>query len=237
MTSMKTLTVSNLTKNYGHVVAVDGLSFAAKQGRVTGFLGLNGSGKTTTLRVLLGLARPTSGSATIGGVPYRELRQPARTVGAVIDSMGFHPSLSAVQHLRALASAGGVDRARVDEVIALVGLAEAANRSVGGFSLGMRQRLNLAGALLGDPEVLIFDEPLNGLDPEGIRWVRELLRHLASQGRTRRRSVIVRIDDTGKVLGKKQVLNDPVEFALAMAEAGEGPEVALEAHLRLLLGC
>ena len=184
MTSMKTLSVSNLTKHYGHVVAVDGLSFAAKPGRVTGFLGPNGSGKTTTLRVLLGLARPTSGSATIGGVPYRELRQPARTVGAVIDSMGFHPSRSAVQHLRVLASAGGIDRARVDEVIALVGLAEAANRSVGGFSLGMRQRLNLAGALLGDPEVLIFDEPLNGLDPEGIRWVHELLRHLAAQGRT-----------------------------------------------------
>jgi ABC-2 type transport system ATP-binding protein len=181
---MKTLTVNNLTKTYGHVVAVDQLSFSAKPGRVTGFLGPNGSGKTTTLRVLLGLARPTSGSATIGGVPYKELRQPARTVGAVIDSMGFHPSRSAAQHLKVLASAGGVDMRRVDEVLGVVGLTEAAGRKVGGFSLGMRQRLNLAGALLGNPEVLILDEPLNGLDPEGIRWVRALLRSLASRGRT-----------------------------------------------------
>ncbi len=181
---MKTLTVNNLTKTYGHVVAVDELSFSAKPGRVTGFLGPNGSGKTTTLRVLLGLARPTSGSATIGGVPYKEHRQPARTVGAVIDSMGFHPSRSAAQHLKVLASAGGVDMGRVDEVLGVVGLTEAAGRKVGGFSLGMRQRLNLAGALLGDPEVLIFDEPLNGLDPEGIRWIRALLRGLSSQGRT-----------------------------------------------------
>ncbi len=184
MTLMKTLTVNNLTKIYGHVVAVDGLSFSAKPGRVTGFLGPNGSGKTTTLRVLLGLARPTSGTATIGSLPYRELRQPARTVGAVIDSMGFLPSRSAVQHLRILASAGGVDSGRVDEVIGLVGLADAAGRRVGGFSLGMCQRLNLAAALLGNPEVLILDEPLNGLDPEGIRWVRELVKRLAPRGRT-----------------------------------------------------
>jgi ABC-2 type transport system ATP-binding protein len=181
---MKPITVNNLTKTYGHVVAVDELSFSAKPGRVTGFLGPNGSGKTTTLRALLGLARPTSGSTTIGGVPYRELRQPARTVGAVIDSMGFHPSRSAAQHLKVLAVASGVGRGRVGEVLGLVGLADAAGRRVGGFSLGMRQRLNLAGALLGDPEVLILDEPLNGLDPEGIRWVRALLRGLASQGTT-----------------------------------------------------
>jgi ABC-2 type transport system ATP-binding protein len=181
---MRTFTVSNLTKAYGPVVAVDKLSFSARPGRVTGFLGPNGSGKTTTLRILLGLARPTSGSALIGGVPYRDLPDPARTVGAVIDNMGFHPSRSAVQHLRVLASAGGVDKRRVDEVLGLVGLADVAGRRVGGFSLGMRQRLNLAGALLGDPGALVFDEPLNGLDPEGIRWVRDLLRRLAAQGRT-----------------------------------------------------
>jgi ABC-2 type transport system ATP-binding protein len=181
---MRTFTVSNMTKAYGPVVAVDKLSFSARPGRVTGFLGPNGSGKTTTLRILLGLARPTSGSALIGGVPYRDLSDPARTVGAVIDNMGFHPSRSAVQHLRVLASAGGVDKRRVDEVLGLVGLADVAGRRVGGFSLGMRQRLNLAGALLGDPGALVFDEPLNGLDPEGIRWVRDLLRRLAAQGRT-----------------------------------------------------
>jgi ABC-2 type transport system ATP-binding protein len=184
MRLMKTITVSNVTKTYGHLVAVNRLSFSAPPGRVTGFLGPNGSGKTTTLRVLLGLARPTSGTATIGGVPYRALRQPSRTVGAVIDSMGFHPSRSAAQHLKVLASAGGIDKCRVDDVLGLVGLTDAAGRAVGGFSLGMRQRLNLAGALLGDPEVLIFDEPLNGLDPEGIRWMRELIRSFAGQGRT-----------------------------------------------------
>jgi len=181
---MRTLTVSNLTKAYGPITAVDRLSFSARPGRVTGFLGPNGSGKTTTLRVLLGLARPTSGSATIGGVPYRDLTEPARTVGAVIDNMGFHPSRSAAQHLRILASAAGIDKRRVDEVLGLVGLTDAAGRTIGGFSLGMRQRLNLAGALLGDPGALVFDEPLNGLDPEGIRWVRDLLRRLAAQGRT-----------------------------------------------------
>ena len=148
---MRTFTVSNLTKAYGPVVAVDKLSFSARPGRVTGFLGPNGSGKTTTLRILLGLARPTSGSALIGGVPYRDRPDPSRTVGAVIDNMGFHPYRSAVQHLRVLASAGGVDKHRVDEVLGLAGLADVAGRRVGGFSLGMRQRLNLAGALLGDP--------------------------------------------------------------------------------------
>ena len=181
---MRTLTVSNLTKAYGPVVAVDRLSFSARPGRVTGFLGPNGSGKTTTLRVLLGLARPTSGSAAIGGLPYRDLAEPSRTVGAVIDNMGFHPSRSAAQHLRILASAGGIDKRRVDDVLDLVGLADVAGRHIGGFSLGMRQRLNLAGALLGDPGALVFDEPLNGLDPEGIHWVRDLLRRLADQGRT-----------------------------------------------------
>jgi ABC-2 type transport system ATP-binding protein len=181
---MRTLTVSNLTKAYGPVVAVEHLSFSARPGRVTGFLGPNGSGKTTTLRVLLGLARPTAGSATIGGVAYRDLAEPSRTVGAVIDNMGFHPSRSPAQHLRALASVGRMNERRVEEVLGLVGLADAAGRKLGGFSLRMRQRLNLAGALLGDPGTLVLDEPLNGLDPEGIRWVRDLIRRLAAQGRT-----------------------------------------------------
>jgi ABC-2 type transport system ATP-binding protein len=176
--------VNNLTKAYGPVVAVDRLSFSARPGRATGFLGPNGAGKTTTLRVLVGLARPTSGSATIGWVVYRELRDPARTVGAVLDSMGFHPNVSASGQLRVRASAAGVARARVDEVLGLVHLADAAGRNVGGYSLGMRQRLSLAAALLGDPPVQVLDEPLDGLDPEGIRWMRELMRKLAAEGRT-----------------------------------------------------
>jgi ABC-2 type transport system ATP-binding protein len=181
---MTTITVNNLTKSYGPVVAVDRLTFSARSGRVTGFLGPNGSGKTTTLRMLLGLARPTSGSATIGGVAYRDLPDPGRTVGAVLDSMGFHPSRSGSQHLRVLASAAGIEPARVRKVLGLVGLRDAARRSAGGYSLGMRQRLSLAAALLGDPDVLVLDEPLNGLDPEGIRWMRDLLRRLAAEGRT-----------------------------------------------------
>ena len=147
--------------------------------RVTGFLGPNGSGKTSTLRVLLGLADPTSGTATIGGLPYHRLPDPVRQVGAVLDSNIFHPGRSAAQHLRVIATATGLPRHRVDETLGLVGLADVAGRAVGGFSLGMRQRLSLAGALLGDPDVLIFDEPLNGLDPDGIRWLRGLLRTLA----------------------------------------------------------
>jgi ABC-2 type transport system ATP-binding protein len=181
---MSTISFNKLTKRYGSVLAVDGLSFDVRPGTVTGFLGPNGSGKTSTLRMLLGLAVPTSGTATIGGVPYHQLPNPVRQVGAALDSNTFHPGRSAAQHLRVITTATGLPRRRVDEVLGLVGLSDVAGRAVGGFSLGMRQRLSLAGALLGDPGVLVFDEPLNGLDPDGIRWLRGLLRTLAAQNRT-----------------------------------------------------
>jgi ABC-2 type transport system ATP-binding protein len=181
---MSTISFNNLTKRYGSVLAVDGLSFDVQPGQVTGFLGPNGSGKTSTLRMLLGLAVPTSGTATIDGVPYHQLPDPVRQIGAALDSNTFHPGRSAAQHLRILATVTGLPRHRVDEVLGLVGLSDVAGRAVGGFSLGMRQRLSLAGALLGDPGVLVFDEPLNGLDPDGIRWLRSLLRMLAAQNRT-----------------------------------------------------
>ncbi len=181
---MPAITISHLTKRYGPVLAVDDLSFDIHPGKVTGFLGPNGSGKTTTLRILLGLATPESGSATIGGLAYRQLPDPVRQVGAALDSNTFHPGRSATQHLKVIATAAGLPHRRVPEVLDLVGLASVAGRRVGGFSLGMRQRLSLAGALLGDPGVLVLDEPLNGLDPEGIRWMRSFLRSLADQGRT-----------------------------------------------------
>ena len=181
---MSTISFHKLTKRYGPVLAVDDLSFDVHPGRVTGFLGPNGSGKTTTLRILLGLAAPTSGTATIDGLAYHQLPDPVRQVGAALDSNTFHPGRSAAQHLRVITTATGLPRRRVDEVLGLVGLSDAAGRRVGGFSLGMRQRLSLAGVLLGDPDVLIFDEPLNGLDPDGIRWIRGLLRELAAQDRT-----------------------------------------------------
>ena len=181
---MSTIRIENLTKRYGPVLGVDDLSFEVRPGQVTGFLGPNGSGKTTTLRILLGLASPSAGTATIGGLPYHQLPDPARQVGAALDSDTFHPGRSAAQHLRIIATVTGLPRSRVDEVLGLTGLADVAGRRVGGFSLGMRQRLSLAGALLGDPGVLVFDEPLNGLDPDGIRWLRGLLRDLAARGRT-----------------------------------------------------
>jgi ABC-2 type transport system ATP-binding protein len=176
--------VTGLSKRFGDVVAVDDLTFSVAPGRVTGFLGPNGAGKTTTLRCLLGLVAPTSGQATIGGRRYDHIETPMRTVGAALEATGFHPGRSARNHLRVLARAGGVDEHRADETLALVGLSDSDSRSVGGFSLGMRQRLQLAAALLGDPGVLVLDEPANGLDPEGIAWLRAFLRHLASQGRT-----------------------------------------------------
>jgi ABC-2 type transport system ATP-binding protein len=181
---MSVISVSHLTKRYGPVLAVDDLSFDVHPGKVTGFLGPNGAGKTTTLRILLGLAAPTAGSATIGGAEYHRLSDPMRQVGAALDSNTFHPGRSAAQHLKIIATAAGIPHRRVGEVLDQVGLANAAGRKVGGYSLGMRQRLSLAGALLGDPGVLILDEPLNGLDPEGIRWMRGLLRSLAIEGRT-----------------------------------------------------
>jgi ABC-2 type transport system ATP-binding protein len=176
--------VRNLTKRYGRVLAVDDLTFDAQPGRVTGFLGPNGAGKTTTLRVLVALLHQTSGEATVLGRRYAELEQPARQVGAILEANAFHPGRTGRNHLRTLALASGVDQARVDELLALVDLSAAANRRVKGYSLGMKQRLALAGALLGDPRVLVLDEPANGLDPQGIRWLRDLLRTLADQGRT-----------------------------------------------------
>jgi ABC-2 type transport system ATP-binding protein len=181
---MAAISVQGLTKRFGEVLAVDRLDFEVDPGTVTGFLGPNGAGKTTTLRMLLGLVAPTSGAATIDGRPYRELADPARRVGAVLEQSGFHPGRSARDHLRVLATAAGLAPARADEVLEQTGLAAAARRRVGGFSLGMRQRLGLAAALLGDPDVLVLDEPANGLDPEGVHWLRGLVRGLADQGRT-----------------------------------------------------
>jgi ABC-2 type transport system ATP-binding protein len=181
---MAVITIQGLTKRFGEVVAVDDLSFEVDQGTVVGFLGPNGAGKTTTLRTLLGLVTPTAGTARIDGRPYRELADPVRHVGAVLEASSFHPGRSARNHLRVVATAAGLPLARADAVLDQVGLAGAARRRVGGFSLGMRQRLGLATALLGDPQVLILDEPANGLDPEGVHWLRGLLRHLADQGRT-----------------------------------------------------
>ncbi|GGE92472.1 ATP-binding cassette domain-containing protein [Mycetocola zhadangensis] len=175
---------AGLTKRFGPVAAVSDLSFTVEPGRVTGFLGPNGAGKTTSLRMLLGLVAPTSGSATIGGTRYRDLASPLTTVGAALEAASFHPGRSARDHLRVYAQAGRIDPQRVDIALGIVGLSEYANRRVGGYSLGMRQRLGLAGALLGDPGVLVLDEPINGLDPEGIKWIRGFLRTLAAEGRT-----------------------------------------------------
>jgi ABC-2 type transport system ATP-binding protein len=176
--------VRGLTKRFGSVLAVDNLTFAVQPGRVTGFLGPNGAGKTTTLRMALGLVAPTAGVATVGGLAYADLTTPQRVVGAALEATGFHPGRTARNHLRVLAATARVDDRRVDEVLALVGLTDAARRRTGGYSLGMRQRLGLAGALLADPRVLLLDEPANGLDPEGIAWLRGFLRYLASEGRT-----------------------------------------------------
>jgi ABC-2 type transport system ATP-binding protein len=176
--------VRGLTKSFGPARAVDEVSFAVTPGILTAFLGPNGAGKTTTLRMLLSLVEPDSGLAVIGGRRYRDIPDPARHVGAALEAASFHPGRTARDHLRAHATAGRVSRSRVGEVLELTGLAAAAGRRVGGFSLGMRQRLSIATALLGDPEVLILDEPANGLDPHGIRWLRELLRGLAAEGRT-----------------------------------------------------
>jgi ABC-2 type transport system ATP-binding protein len=178
------ISVRSLTKSYRSTVAVSGLTFDVTPGSVTGFLGPNGSGKSTTMRMVMGLDLPTSGSALVNGVSFRELRWPMREVGALLDAKAFHPARSARDHLTYLARLGGISRRRVDEVLDVVGLTAVAGRRAGKYSLGMGQRLGIAGALLGDPGILLFDEPINGLDPEGIRWVRHLLRGLAAEGRT-----------------------------------------------------
>jgi ABC-2 type transport system ATP-binding protein len=179
----RAIEVSGLTKRFGEVLAVDDLSFTVDQGRIVGFLGPNGAGKTTTLRMLLGLINPTAGGATILGHQFGELGEPVETVGAVLDGGMLHPGRSGRNHLRSLAKSTGIGNARVDELLQLVALSDAADRRAGGYSLGMRQRLGLAAALLGDPQVLVLDEPANGLDPQGIRWLRDFLRSLAREGR------------------------------------------------------
>jgi len=179
-----TIEVNGLTKRFGDRLAVDDLRFTVRPGVVTGFLGPNGAGKTTTLRMLLGLVRPTSGTATFDGRAYRELEAPLRTVGTALEAASFHPGRSGRDHLRVLAAAAGLPDARVDAALETTGMTEAGRRRVGGYSLGMRQRLGLSAALLGDPGVLVLDEPINGLDPEGIRWIRGFLRALAAEGRT-----------------------------------------------------
>ena len=174
----------NLTKRFGATLAVNDLSFDVNPGLVTGFIGPNGSGKTTTMKLILGLDNPTSGQVTVGGKPYRDLPAPLREVGALIDAKAVHPSRTAFHYLLGLAQSNAIPTSRIDEVLGLVGMESVAGKRVGGFSLGMGQRLVIAGALLGDPPVLMFDEPLNGLDPEGIVWIRKLMQHLAGEGRT-----------------------------------------------------
>jgi len=176
--------VRDLTKRYGEKLAVDNLSFTVEAGRVTGFLGPNGAGKSTTMRLILGLDYPESGTATINGRPYHDLANPLTTVGALLEAKSVHPGRSARNHLLFLAQSQGLPRTRVDEVLDLVGLREVANQRAGSFSLGMSQRLGIAAALLGDPQVLLLDEPVNGLDPEGVLWIRNLMKQLASEGRT-----------------------------------------------------
>ena len=209
------IVVSGLSKQYQAVTAVDDLSFTVEPGRVTGFLGPNGAGKTTTLRMLLNLVMPTAGTATIGGHRYVELAEPTRVVGAVLEASAAHRGRTGHNHLRAGCIASGLPLSRADEVLDLVGLTPAADRTFKGYSLGMRQRLGIAGAMLGDPRVLILDEPANGLDPEGIRWMRELLRGLAAEGRT----VLV----SSHLLSEMQALADNVVIVAAGRLLRQGP--------------
>jgi ABC-2 type transport system ATP-binding protein len=215
------ISIVELTKHYGHVAAVNGLSFEVRPGRVTGFLGPNGAGKTTTLRILLGLTTPDSGTATIDGVRYRDLRNPAHRVGAALDNDYFNPGRSAIEHLRVMATAAGISSRRPAEVLAMVGLSEVARHRVSTFSVGMRQRLTLATTMLGDPGVLVLDEPLNGLDPDGIRWMRDLLRRLANDGRT----VLI----SSHLLAEAAQTVDDVVVIAAGRLAAEGPMATLAA--------
>jgi len=221
--------VSNLAKRYGRVLAVDDLSFRAEPGRVTGFLGPNGAGKTTTLRALVGLLHQTSGSATILGRRYAELDDPVRTVGAILETSAFHPGRTGRNHLRTIARPAAIEDARVDEVLALVDLADAGGRRTKGYSFGMKQRLALAGALLGDPQVLVLDEPANGLDPHGIRWLRDLLRSLADDGRTVLVSShvlteVAQLADDVVIIAKGSLVAQ-ASVAEVLAEAGRGTRV------------
>ena len=230
---MAEVEVRDLTKTFGRVTAVRGMSFTAQAGQVTGFLGPNGSGKTTTLRILLGLVRADAGAALIGGVPYGRLAQPRRMAGAMLEATGFHPGRRARDHLRVLAGAADIPGRRVDEVLEQVGLAPAARRRVREFSLGMRQRLGLAAALLGDPAVLILDEPANGLDPGGIAWLRGLLRGLADEGRT----VIVAshvLSEVAQTVDRVVIVSSgQVRFAGPLGEIGATNTALESAFLKL----
>jgi ABC-2 type transport system ATP-binding protein len=225
--------VCGLTKRYGSTVAVDRLSFEVPPGAVTGFLGLNGSGKSTTMRMILGLDSPDAGHARIGGQPYRRLRWPLREAGGLLEPRAFHPGRSARAHLAALAASNAISQSRVGEVLELVGLQAVARKRAGKFSLGMAQRLGIAAALLGDPAVLLLDEPVNGLDPEGIRWMRGLLRSLAAEGRavlvsSHLISEMAVMADRLVVIGKGRLLADTTVAELS----GRAPSLE-EAFLQL----
>ena len=213
----------NLTKRYGHKTAVDNISFTVEPGTVTGFLGPNGAGKSTTMRMIMGLDKPTSGKVTVNGRPYRDLSAPLCEVGALLDAKGLHGSRSARNHLRQLAASNGIPAKRVDEVLDITGLTSVAKKRVKGFSLGMGQRLGIAAALLGDPGVLLFDEPVNGLDPEGVKWVRETCRRLAGEGRTvfissHLMSEMAQTADQLLVIGRGRILSaGPVDDVIASA--------------------
>jgi ABC-2 type transport system ATP-binding protein len=251
------ISVHGATKRYGKVTAVDDLSLEVRPGVVTGFLGPNGAGKSTTLRMVLGLVAPTEGSATVLGMPYRSLRQPTKTVGAVLETQSFNPLRSGRNHLRVLASASGIPERRVDEVLEQVGLEAAARRNAGTYSLGMRQRLGLAAALLGEPCILILDEPANGLDPQGIRWLRDLLREFAhggnavlvsshvltemaqladeaiviNRGRLVRQASIAELTNGSRQL--RVVTSEPARLATALRERGLGVVSTGDGELRV----
>jgi ABC-2 type transport system ATP-binding protein len=227
MSTSTIIEIEGLGKSFGSVRAVNNLSFRVQPGQVTGFLGPNGAGKTTTLRMLLGLVRPTEGTATFGGVAYRDLPHPLSTVGTALEASSFHPGRSARNHLRTYALAAGIGQQHVEEVLAQVGIGSFADRRVGGFSLGMRQRLGLAFALLGDPGVLVLDEPVNGLDPEGIRWIRSFLKKLAAEGRT----VLV----SSHLLSEVQQSVDSVVIIAKGALVYEGGLAELESGPRILV--
>ncbi len=230
---MTTLEVRHLSKTFRSLRAVDDLSFTVPPGEVTGFLGPNGSGKTTTLRMALGLVRPSSGDALFDGKRYAQLRSPRRVVGAMLDASGFHPGRSGRDHLLVLAVSAGLDRKRVDELLDQVDLTDAADRRVRGYSLGMKQRLGLAAALLGDPDILILDEPANGLDPAGMAWLRALLRRQASEGRT----VIVSshvLSEVEQTVDHVVIVNHGrLRFDGALAELDSGDGSLEAAFLRL----
>jgi ABC-2 type transport system ATP-binding protein len=228
--------VHGLTKHYGERVAVDDLSFTIKPGTVTGFLGPNGAGKSTTMRLILGLDRPTRGTATVNGKPYRDLSAPLHEVGALLEARAVHTGRSGYNHLLALAQTHGIPRKRVDEVIELVGLESVARKRVGGFSLGMGQRLGVASALLGDPATVVLDEPANGLDPEGIRWIRNLLKGLAAEGRTvflssHLMSEMEQTADHLIVIGRGRLIAD-TDVASFVAQASSGAPVRVRSPQR-----